>query len=306
MTASDQKPALDPHYVQAVQVLEAAGCTPAEPLKVGLQAARLQQDRYFAYLNEDAPAVHQAQDVMASGPAGPLRMRVIQPSKSPGRHVIVFLRGAGWWAGDLRSHERTARVIATQTQSTCVVLDYHRSPEAQFPVQRDEVLACIDWIRRDDLQWGFKDQKLILWGESAGATLAALAANQLRDRDQPQVDAMVLFYGNFDGPGPGTRAQSLWVWQQLLGDRFEHPPAQSIPTRCDVKGWPATWLAVGDADPLFKDTALLAGLLQQAGVRHQLRVYRGLPHGFMTLGRVFEQATLAVDDAWRDVRGWTP
>ncbi|MEN9418055.1 MAG: hypothetical protein RI988_1675 [Pseudomonadota bacterium] len=299
MNTPPAPPALDPAYAQAAQRLRDASCQPAEPLHAPLAQARAQQDRHFAFLNEELPPIHAAQEFHPPGPAGALSLRVVQARPAAGPSpVVIFVRGAGWWAGSLHSHERTARVIAHETGAACLVLDYRRSPEHRFPTQLEELLATLAWVREAGAAHGLDGSRIVLWGESAGATTSLLAAQRLRDDGALPVQALVLFYGNFDGPGPNTRAQSRWVWQQLLGEAWEAPPAAAIPARQPVHGLPPTWLGVGDADPLLADTLALQARLQAAGVPHACRRWPGLPHAFMTMTRLLPAATQAVREAW--------
>jgi acetyl esterase len=293
---------LHPDYERAAQVLREAGCQAAEPLKCSLAEARAQQDRHFAYLNSDLPAVHAARDVQAPGPAGPLRLRLVHARPADLAPVVLFMRGAGWWAGGLHSHERTARVLAWRTGAACVVLDYHRTPEHRFPTQLEELLAAVQWVREAGRTHGLDGARLVLWGESAGATTSLLAAQRMRDAGIDPVQALVLFYGNFLGPGPTTRAQSLWVWQQLLGEHAATPPLEAIPARQPLHGLPPAWLGCGEADPLLQDTLAVRDQLVQAGAPHALHTWPGLPHGFMTLGRLLPAAQEAVDLAWAGVQ----
>jgi acetyl esterase len=302
------EPTLHPDCERAAQVLREAGCQPAEPLKCSLQEAREQQDRHFAFLNADLPAVHAAHDILTRGPAGPLRLRVVHPhppGHSPGgAPVVLFVRGAGWWAGGLHSHERTARLLATRTGAACVVLDYHRAPEHRFPTQLEELLAAIRWVRQEGAAHGLDGSRLVLWGESAGATTSLLAAQRMADTRIEPAQALVLFYGNFLGPGPTTRAQSRWVWEQLLGDQAASPPAAAIPVRQTMLGLPPVWLGCGEVDPLLEDTLAVRRQFVREGVTHQLHTWPGLPHGFMTLNLLLPAALEAVDLAWAGVAPW--
>jgi acetyl esterase len=296
---------LDPGYAAALALIEAEGCGPGDPLHTSLEEARAAQDRYFAFLNADTPPVARSVDLSISGPAGPLPLRIHFPPGAGPLPVIVFVRGAGWWAGGLDSHDRIARLCALRSGCAVLAVDYHRSPEHVYPTQLLEILAALAWTRALGGEYGLDGGRIVLWGESAGATLGVLAAMELRDAgasDEMPL-ALVLFYGNFDGPGPATRAQSKWVWQQYLGGTYDDPPTGAIPARRSVAGLPPTWLGVGDVDPLLKDTLALQARLHAAGVEHTLQRYAGLPHAFMGLNRLFDGATDAVEHAAGFVRG---
>jgi acetyl esterase len=144
---------------------------------------------------------------------------------------------------------------------------------------------------------GLDGERCVLWGESAGATLILMATVRLRDEKAPLPKAMLLFYGNFDGPKPTLRAQSKWFWQQYLGGDMDHPDPAAIPARQVLRGLPSAWLGVGNLDPLLVDTLGMHERLAAAGVPCTLRRYPGLPHAFMNLTRLFPGAVDALDEA---------
>ena len=130
---------IDPVYTKATAVIAEAGCASADPLSMPLDKAREVQDRYFAFLAQDAPPVAEVRDSTLQGPAGAFATRTYYPTTGKALPVIVFVRGAGWWAGSLASHDRTARLLANESGSAVCVVDYHRAPEWRFPTQIEEV-----------------------------------------------------------------------------------------------------------------------------------------------------------------------
>ena len=148
---------LDPVYAATAAAINQAGLASADPLNQPLAEARATQDRYFAFLAQDLPPVVSIRNVFVPGPAGPFALRFVYPANSNAGALlpmVVFVRGAGWWAGALDSHERSMRIIANA--SGCVVcgVDYTRAPEAHFPVQRDQVCAAVRWLRAEGEAFG--------------------------------------------------------------------------------------------------------------------------------------------------------
>jgi acetyl esterase len=286
---------LDPAYARAAAQIKAAGVEPADPLKTPIEAARAAQDRYFAFLAQDAPPIHSVRDFELKGPAGTFRTRVYHPQPGTTLPVIVFVRGAGWWAGSLDSHDRTMRLLANESGFVVCGVDYHRAPEQHFPTQLDEVLETVRWLRASAGDVGVDAEKMILSGESAGANLCALAAVRLKG-ETPALRGLALFYGNYGLPKATAREYSKWVWSQYLGSPLERADPAAIPLEADVSGLPPTWLGVGEADPLVGDTLAFAEKLRLAGVPCEVKRYPGLPHAFVMLNRLFEGAANAVRD----------
>jgi acetyl esterase len=288
-------------YAAAVARIEAEGLKPGDPSTTPLDDARAQQDRYFAFLNQDPPAGLTIRNLTIPGPHGEIPLRVYRRIDAPADPlpVLVFVRGSGWWAGGLDSHDRVMRLGALHSGCAVVGLDYRRTPEHRQPTQLQELLATVQWLRAEGWQHGADGKRCVLWGESAGATLALLAAMRLRDEGAPPPEGLLLFYGNFDGPKPTLRPQSKWFWQQYLGSDTMQPEPSAIPALQPVDGLPPTWLGVGTLDPLLPDTLTMHQRMVDAGVRCTLVRYPGLPHAFMNLTRLFPGAVDALDEATR-------
>jgi acetyl esterase len=287
---------LDPLYEAAVATAKAAQAVPADPLAMPLAQARAQQQRYFAFLAGDPLPVSLVSDHTLQTDFGPFAVRLYYSSPQRPLPVLVFVRGAGWWAGNLDSHDRTMRLLARKSGMAVCGVDYHCAPEARFPTQVEEVLAAVHWLRREADSLGVDGRRIVLAGESAGATLCALAAVRL---EMSQVSGLVLFYGNLDGPSERSRAYSRWVWSNFLGNADLPADPAAVPTQADVSGLPPTWLGVGTCDPLMVDSERFAARLAAAGVSHTLVRYPAVPHAFVMMSRLYAGADAALDDAAR-------
>lgn len=100
-------------------------------------------------------------------------------SPAPPLPVIVFVHGGGWRVGDRRKlvpgHPEVNFDRMTRAGFAVASIDYRLSDEATFPAQLDDVVAALDWIRDQGPQHDLDVERVVLWGESAGAHLAALA-----------------------------------------------------------------------------------------------------------------------------------
>jgi acetyl esterase len=289
---------MHPTYAQAAKAFAASGAAAADPLTLPIEQARQQQDRYFAEFNRDLPALAGVKDLLISGPHGDLPLRLHYPvNANAALPVIVFVRGGGWWAGSLDSHARTMHSLALLTGCVVCGVDYRRTPEHHFPVQRDELLTAIDWLQTEGASHGLQLAPPVLFGESAGATLCLSAAMALRDQGLATPAGLVLFYTNAGGPKPTARAYSQWVWQQYLGHEGASTDGSAVPLLGDLSGLPPMWLGAGEDDPLMADTLTLERLLRESGQTPQLVTYPGLPHGFVMWTGLLAPALQALEQA---------
>lgn len=123
-----------------------------------------------------------AGDIEVAQPSGfrPLSLDLRMPDAA-GAPLVLFLHGGGWARGsrkeflpglcDAQSFDRIVDAGIAIASG-----DYRLSGEARFPAQLDDVDAAVDWLREHADELGIDASRLVLWGVSAGATLAALSA----------------------------------------------------------------------------------------------------------------------------------
>lgn len=291
-------------YAEAAAALALTGVGPADPLIVPIEKAREQQAAYFDALNGDLPVIARIDTLSIKGPAGTIPLRLHYPSHQSDLPVIVFVRGAGWWAGSLDSHARTMRSLALLTGCAVCGIDLRRTPEFRYPTQRDELLTTLRWLRTNAASHGLRRSEPVLFGESAGATVALSAAIAQRETGEAGTAGLVLFYANAGGPRPQARAYSQWVWAQYLGHGGLSSDRSAVPLLDTLNGLPPVWLGVGEADPLLGDTLALDQRLTVAGNTPTLMRYVGLPHAFVMWTGTLAPALAALEDAAAAARGF--
>lgn len=110
-----------------------------------------------------------------SAGARPLYLDVLAPDDLGNRRMpaVVYIHGGGWAGGDRSWHPN--RILAAVGFFT-VTISYRFSGEATFPAQIHDVKAAIRWVRAHAEEYGVDPARIGIWGHSAGAHLAALAA----------------------------------------------------------------------------------------------------------------------------------
>jgi acetyl esterase/lipase len=195
--------------------------------------------------------------------------------------VILFLHGGGWRAGSKASfgpHLTTAQSFTTITDAGFAVVsaDYRLSGEARFPAQVDDVRAALAWVGEAGADYGLDASRIILWGESAGATLAALVALEPGPAlGNAEVLGVIDWYGPSDlvamsaGLTPAEAAvtrETGWLGVSALDD--PERAASASPLNKVHAGAPPFHVEHGDSDdavPQAQSTAFVAAL-EAAGV----------------------------------------
>ena len=256
------------------------------------------------------PEVASTDDTQVKGAAGPLAARVYRVSheKSP---TVVFFHGGGWVAGDRETHDRQARLLAIETGSVVVSVDYRRPPETRFPGAFEDGFAAVRDIVARVAEFGGDDVRVGVAGDSAGGNLAAAVAIACRDADIG-LAAQLLVYPVTDVAGtyadaeenarfPSraenaegyflSRAVMQWFAGHYLED-IEHGADWRVsPLRANnLAGLAPAVVCTAWFDPLRDEGRAYAEALAAAGVVTRYHPGAGLIHGYFGLGEASETA----------------
>jgi acetyl esterase len=224
------------------------------------------------------------------GPGGTVPVRII-PCEGEPRGVYLHFHGGGFAMGGARHHDGMLAETAREAGVVTVSADYRLAPEHPYPAAPADSEAVAMWI----LQHGaaeFGTDRLVIGGESAGATLSAVTALRLRDRHGfTGLAGLNLSQGAYDmRMTPGVRQ---WGHRRLIintptikkhYDRYleaadrEDPDVSAL--FADLTDMPPALFTVGTMDPLLEDSAFLYVRWVAAGNQAKLDVYPGGCHGF--------------------------
>jgi acetyl esterase len=149
------------------------------------------------------------QDRQVSGRSGSIRVRVYRPDTRGSRPTILAAHG-GWFAwGDLEILEQPASALAASADAVVVSVEYALAPEAPFPAGLNDVVDVLAWANRHISELGNDARRLYMFGESAGATIAAGAVIEARERGIPPVAGQILLVPPTE-PALDTESWSLF------------------------------------------------------------------------------------------------
>lgn len=235
------------------------------------------------------------------------RLRSYAPVEKRPDKLIVYFHGGGFVIGDLETHDHLCRDLVNATGCAVVAVDYRRAPEFRFPVPADDCLAATRWIAVSADVLGLPTDRLILAGDSAGATLAAVTALRLRDEGSANIVGQILGYPVTDYHSPPTasylaNAESysltrnamirFWADYVISPEQAAHPHASPL-RATDLSGLPPALVMTAEFDPLRDEGDAYAERLAAAGVPVTHRRYDGLIHGFLRMSLVSRRARQA-------------
>ena len=256
------------------------------------------------------PEVALVRELQASGPAGPIPLRLYRPmgsSDSALLPVLVYYHGGGWVIGDLDTHDSLCRALANEAGCAVVAVDYRLSPEHRFPAAVDDAIAATHWVRAHAAELKLDASRLAVGGDSAGGNLATVVSIAARDSGDLPIRFQLLIYPGTDqrrgAPSHTTNGQGYL----LTADTIAYFVGHYIPDTAQYQDWRASPLLHTDLsklppalvltagyDPLRDEGAAYAEALTAAGNRASYVCFERQIHGFITMGKVLDEANAAV------------
>lgn len=144
---------------------------------------------------------------LAYGPDPRHRLDVFHAPEAAPRPVVVFVHGGGFVAGDKggpdASFYNNVGAWAVRSGFVGVTMTYRLAPGAAWPSGAMDVAAAVTWLRDNISRYGGDAGRMVLIGQSAGATHVAgfLAGQGGVDAAASGVKAAVLLSGVFE-PDP--------------------------------------------------------------------------------------------------------
>lgn len=234
----------------------------------------------------------------------PLPARLYAASTRPGLPVMLYCHGGGFTIGNLETHDSLCRQLALRSGAAVVALDYRLAPEHPFPRAVDDSWAALHWLAGHAGTLGLDGGRLAVGGDSAGGTLAAVAALHARDAGLPLALQVLITPGataHADTPSHRLFANGFLLDAAGIAWFFDHYIAHHhrsdwrfAPLNADdAEGVAPACVVLAECDPLVDEGLAYADKLRAAGVAVELELYRGLTHDFIKMGRVLPEAALA-------------
>ncbi len=212
----------------------------------------------------------------------PLAADLYLPAGAGPFPAVVMIHGGGWKSRTRDDMDSISQAVAERGYVVMNV-SYRLAPRWRFPAQLHDIQQAVLWLRANAAAYKVRADRIGMWGYSAGAHLAALAA--------------------VTGPGDrqfvgGTRVQALVaggtpvdlrfytegpLTNGLMGVAYAEAPDKwrdASPVALVTPDDPPTFLYHGTLDFTVgvKNARAMYDALNAAGVPAELYLYRGLEH----------------------------
>lgn len=302
-------PRLDPDAAARV-----AAFGPLPPMRQrGLPAVR--ESIEAAPLPANMPDMADVHDIEATGPAGPIPLRIYRPTNGAHRPALVYFHGGGLVMGTNHSFEPLARALAAESGATVVAVGYRLAPEYPPPAQFDDSYAATAWVADNAPALDIDPGRLAVVGDSAGGSLAAAVALAARDRGGPELFCQVLLYPGLDRDMTAPSIRLLANAPMLSRDDIDYlheltdagrgaePDPYRIPAAAQrLHDLPPAIVVTGECDPIRDWGERYAVRLRDAGVQTTVTRYPGMYHGFLMRSEATARGRLAIAETGALIR----
>lgn len=215
--------------------------------------------------------------------------------------TILYLHGGGYVMGSVNTHRALIGRIARASGYKALAVDYRKAPEHPYPAAVIDVVNTYKQMVED----GYEN--IFIMGDSAGGGLTLALLQIIRKEKLQKAAGCVLLSPWTDltmsGDSMKTKKNVDPMVQPHLVEIFaKRYCADSDPTNplisplfADFKGFPPTYIQVGDNETLLDDSTRLARKMNDAGVKVEMDIYPKMMHVWQYFGGILPEANRAID-----------
>lgn len=308
---------LHPQTQALLQLINQRSGPPLHELKIDDVRAGVRQLRRM--VQPEGPPVASVEELQAETETGALPLRLYRPAAVGASlpPALVYFHGGGFITGDLDIYDSLCRQLTIASGCVVVAVGYRLAPEHPFPIPVTDCIAATRWVVNNAPGLGLDPSRIAVGGDSAGATLAAVVAIHARDSGDLPLAFQLLIYPAVDmhrrtrshqENGQGywlTRESQDFCDRHYFRDSSQHDDWRASPLlHPDLSHLPPALILTAGFDPLRDEGAEYARRLSESGNKASHVCFSGQIHGFITMGKVLDEAHTAVALCGAEVRRW--
>lgn len=222
---------------------------------------------------------------------GGVKVLEIKPEgwKDDGK-LVVYIHGGGYTQGSAKTSLLSPSLFSEATGLRTISIDYTLAPEGDWKMATEEVTSVFKALKAQKISF----KNIVIFGDSAGGSLAAGSVLKMRDEGIGMPGAVVLWSPWSDITDNGDTYYTLKTADFLLSyegnlknsaDAYAKPEDQKNPYVSPVygdysKGFPPTLIQVGTKEVFVSNAVRHYQAIEAAGGTAKLDVYEGMPHVF--------------------------
>ena len=230
---------------------------------------------------------------------------------------IVYIHGGAFIGGSLDVSENPCKLIAEGINGVVISVDYSLAPENPYPLGLNDCRKVVEYIEENNFLYGIDKNKIGIVGESAGANLATIVANENSNiKFQGLVYPVVTFveknpFFNWDidlyeNPYKEEKiynfinslrncedlVQKLYIQRELDPRREDLSPIFNK----NLSKAKKTLIVVSEYDYLRVQGEAYGKIIHKAGVETKIIRYEGVNHAFLDNLGIYPQAEDTINE----------
>ena len=238
--------------------------------------------------------------------------------RSDDGRVILQFHGGAYIMRFFDQYRMVAHKYSKISRGARIVsVDYHTAPNHVFPKALEDALKTWDWL----LNQGFKEDNIIVVGDSAGGNLSLALTMKLRDSNRKLPKALVLMspFGDFDQHGDSyvynvykdplfgkkkglkePKAEQMHHLIRAYAGKTDFKNKYLSPAYGEFNDFPPMLIQVGSYEVIESDSLTIYEKAKNVGVDVRLTRYFGMFHDFQMLFNIFPESKAA----WNEVENF--
>ncbi len=204
------------------------------------------------------------------------------------KYIILYCHGGGYSTGSTKYARTITSKLAMSTSMDVLTFDYRLAPEHPYPAAPEDGMKAWNYL----MLLGYGARDIIIAGDSAGGNLALSLVLKLKEEQRLLPRGLVLLSPWTDLTCSGLSFQQKVEDDPILapeyiyhiregyagGQDFTNPYIS--PLFGDLRGFPPTYIQVGENEILYSDSTRLHKRLVEANVSTHIDRFERMWHVF--------------------------
>ncbi|MEE1008663.1 MAG: alpha/beta hydrolase [Agathobacter sp.] len=243
---------------------------------------------------------------------GKFKIKYLMSKEKPSKKgVILQLHGGGYMGAIRNAYYVFAGLYNEVSKGYSVATpDYRVAPENPFPAALEDAVATYMWLVEKK---GFKENEIVIVGDSAGGGLAMALAMYIRDNNLPRPKGIVAmspwtdltasgesYTTNFHNDVLFGNTKESLIYENYYAKDEEKTNPYVSPLFGSFKDFPPMLIQAGSNEMLLSDSIEVAKKAKNEKVKVRLSIYEGMFHVFQMGYLNFPESKAA----WKEVRAF--
>lgn len=204
------------------------------------------------------------------------------------KYVILYCHGGGYSTGSSVYARTLTTKLAASTSMDVLAFDYRLAPEHPYPAAAEDAQKAWDYL----MLLGYGARDVIVMGDSAGGNMALSLVLKLKEEERILPRGLVLLSPWTDLTSSGRTHETRKEVDPVLNADYlkrmieNYAPGRDLtdpyisPLFGDFRGFPPTYIQVGNNEVLLGDSTGLHKKMIHDNVSVKLDVFQGMWHVF--------------------------